>query len=152
MLFDAYPHVYGGAQRTDHLLARELPRHGWTLLTITPGGGLFVDRLRAEDLPVEVVPVPAALAHYGHATRGLRALSAALLLPLYWLRLTRALRRHRPAVVHVVDHRGLLLAGVPARLERCARRLARASHGSGPSAQPRSGPDWPTASSSRRTR
>jgi len=118
VLFDAYPHVYGGAQRTDHLLARELPRCGWTLLTVTPAEGLFVERLRAEGLPVEVVPVPAALAHYGHGTRGFRALSAALLLPLYWLRLARALRRHRPADVHVVDHRGLLLAGVPARLSR----------------------------------
>lgn len=116
MLFDAYPHVYGGAQRTDHLLARELPARGWELITMVPSDGALPDRLRADDLPVEVVPAPGGLGHYGHATTGARALLAAVLLPVYWLRLGRALRRRRPAVVHVVDHRGLVLAGVPARL------------------------------------
>lgn len=116
VLFDAYPHVYGGAQRTDHLLARELPARGWELITMVPSDGAFPDRLRADHLPVEVVPAPGGLGRYGHATTGVRALLAAVLLPAYWLRLGRALRRHRPAVVHVIDHRGLVLAGVPARL------------------------------------
>lgn len=116
VLFDAYPHVYGGAQRTDHLLARGLPARGWDLLTLTTGVGTFTDRLHADGLAVEVVPVPTALSHYGRATVGARAVLALLLLPRYWLRLVRVLRRLHPTVAHVVDHRGLLLAGLPARL------------------------------------
>ncbi|MGQ0617755.1 MAG: glycosyltransferase, partial [Acidimicrobiia bacterium] len=45
-----------------------------------------------------------------------RAARAAGAVPVYWLRLARRLRRDRPAVVHVVDARGMVLAGVPARL------------------------------------
>lgn len=116
VLFDAYPHVYGGAQRTDHLLARALPDAGWDLLTVTTADGPFTERLRADQLPVTVVPVPRALGRYGRTTTGARGIVALLWLPVYWYRLARALRRVRPAVAHVVDHRGLLLAGLPARL------------------------------------
>jgi glycosyltransferase involved in cell wall biosynthesis len=116
VLFDAYPHVYGGAQRTDHLLARFLPERGWRLLTVTPADGPFPKRLHDEGLPVQVLAAPPALTRYGRSTTGPRAAMAALRLPGYWLRLTRALRRAHPEVVHVVDHRGLLLAGLPARL------------------------------------
>jgi glycosyltransferase involved in cell wall biosynthesis len=38
-----------------------------------------------------------------------------LRLPAWWIRLGRELRRRRLAVVNVIDHRGLLLAGLPAR-------------------------------------
>ncbi|MDP1821511.1 MAG: glycosyltransferase family 4 protein [Acidimicrobiales bacterium] len=116
VLFDAYPHTYGGAQRIDHLLARELPARGWSLHTITPGPGVFPDRLAADDLLATVVPVPASLGGYGRSTTGGALGRAALALPGYWLRLWRAFRRLRPDVVAVVDHRGMVLAGVPARL------------------------------------
>lgn len=115
VIFDAYPHVYGGAQRTDHLLARDLPTRGWTLTVITPGAGPFTDRLAGEGLPAQVVATPRALGRYGRATTGVRAAAAAAVLPVYWIRLARALRRLAPDVVHVVDHRGLVLAGLPAR-------------------------------------
>jgi glycosyltransferase involved in cell wall biosynthesis len=115
VLFDAYPHVYGGAQRTDHLLARGLPARGWRLVVMVPGEGAFPDRLRAEGLPVEVVSAPPALGAYGRVTTGAARARALAALPRYWLRLHRALRGERPAVVHVVDHRGLVLAGLPAR-------------------------------------
>ena len=116
VLFDAYPHVYGGAQRTDHLLARELPERGWALLTVVPADGPFPERLRDEGHAVEVVPVPRPLRRYGRATTGPARALAVLALPAYWLRLLRRLRAARPEVVHVVDHRGLVLAGVAARL------------------------------------
>jgi glycosyltransferase involved in cell wall biosynthesis len=116
VLFDAYPHVYGGAQRTDHLLARALPALGWDLEVIVPADGTFPSRLRAEGLPVTVVEAPPSLRAYGRVTTGAARLRAGLALPRYWARLTRALRRRHPDVVHVVDHRGLVLAGWPARL------------------------------------
>jgi glycosyltransferase involved in cell wall biosynthesis len=114
VLFDAYPHVVGGAQRTDHLLARGLPARGWEVVTVTPADGPFPDRLRADGLPVVVVPAPRPLLRYGRVT-GARRLLALPALPLYWRRLRRALRDLRPEVVHVVDHRGLVLAAVAAR-------------------------------------
>lgn len=116
MLFDAYPHVYAGAQRIDHMLARQMPDRGWALTTVTTGSGPFVTRLIADGLPVQVVQVPAALSRYGRTTIGLRRARALVALPWYWVRLLRALRGLRPRVVHVTDHRGLVLAGVPARL------------------------------------
>jgi glycosyltransferase involved in cell wall biosynthesis len=116
VLFDAYPHVYGGAQRTDHLLARALPALGWDLEVIVPADGTFPARLRAEGLPVTVIEAPPSLRAYGRVTTGAARLRAALALPRYWARLTRALRHRHPDVVHVVDHRGLVLAGWPARL------------------------------------
>lgn len=118
VLVDAYPHVYGGAQRTDHLLARELPARGWRLEIVTPAGGPFPDRLRAEDLPVTVLEAPRALRTYGRATTGWAAVLALVALPAYWLRLARWLRATRAEVVHIVDHRGLVLALLPARLAR----------------------------------
>lgn len=116
VLFDAYPHVYGGAQRTDHLLARALPARGWRVVVMAPGEGTFPERLRAEGLPVVVVVAPPALAAYGRVTARRARIRAVVSLPRYWLRVRRALRCQRPDVVHVVDHRGLVLAGVPARL------------------------------------
>lgn len=117
-LFDAYPHVYGGAQRTDHLLSLLLPKRGWRLEIIVPAAGPFTERLAADGLPVTVVEAPPALRVYGRATTGLRAAWAALHLPWWWYRLNRTLRQHDVEVTHVVDHRGLLLAGVAARAAR----------------------------------
>ena len=117
-LFDAYPHVYGGAQRTDHLLAARLPSRGWHVEVIVPAPGAFTERLAADDLPFAVVPAPGPLRVYGRATTRWRALLATAVLPLWWVRLTRALRRRRIEVTHVVDHRGLVLAGVAARAAR----------------------------------
>jgi glycosyltransferase involved in cell wall biosynthesis len=116
VLFDAYPHTYGGAQRTDHLLARALPGRGWDLVTCTPGEGVFTERLLADGLPVVVLATPGPLGQYGRVTTGWRRGLALPFLPLYWLRVLRRLRRERPAVVHIVDHRALVLAGPPARL------------------------------------
>lgn len=116
VLFDAYPHVYGGAQRTDHLLALGLPERGWSLDVVVPAEGPFAERLRSDGLAVHVVHAPGPLGRYGRSTTGTRAASAAAALPGWWFRLARQLRRLRAEVVHVVDHRGLVLAAIPARL------------------------------------
>lgn len=121
VLFDAYPHVYGGAQRTDHLLALLLPSRGWEVDVVVPADGAFPERLRADGIHVDVVPVPAPLRVYGRATTRARAAAAVLALPWWWVRFARELRRRRPDAVHVVDHRGLVLGGIPVRLAR--RRL-----------------------------
>ena len=118
VLFDAYPHVYAGAQRVDHLLAARLPAEGWHVDVLVPADGPFPERLRAEGLPVRIVATPPALSRYGRATTGLGRVRAAAALPRYWWRLARELRRARPDLVHVIDHRGLVLAAVPARLRR----------------------------------
>ena len=118
VLFDAYPHVYAGAQRIDHLLAARLPAAGWAVEVVVPAEGVFAERLRADGLPVRVVATPPALSRYGRETTGLARVRAAAALPRYWWRLARELRRARPDLVHVVDHRGLVLAAVPARLCR----------------------------------
>lgn len=115
VLFDAYPNVYGGAQRTDHLLALAMPARGWDVKVVVPGPGPLVDRLRDDGVEPVVLPAPAALGRYGRSTTGRRAALAALSLPGWWLRLTRCFRRLGAEVVHVVDHRGLVLGGVAAR-------------------------------------
>src|SRR5205823_13307246 len=77
----------------------------------------FTDALRTGGILVRVLDVPPALAHYGRSTRGWRALRAAVALPRLWVRVARQLRG-RATVVHVDDHRGLVLVGPAARLAR----------------------------------
>jgi glycosyltransferase involved in cell wall biosynthesis len=115
VLVDAYPHVYGGAQRIDHLLADGLRGAGWAVEVVVPDDGPFPARLRSAGLPVTVLPAPPPLRRYGRSTTGRHALRASLALPRWWWRVGRLLRDRRPDVVHVVDHRGLVLAGLPAR-------------------------------------
>ena len=117
VLLDAYPHVVGGAQRTDLLLAHGMPARGWDVHVVTPAEGPFPQRLRDEAAPVTVVPAPRRLLRYGRAGGAARLLAVAAL-PLWWVRLWRALRRLRPEVVHLVDHRGLVLGALPARAVR----------------------------------
>ena len=113
--FDAYPHVYAGAQRSTQQLAVGLRRCGWDVEVVLPDDGAFAETLRAGNVPLRVVPVPPALRHYGHTTTGARAVRAALALPRYWWRLRSALRG-RADVIHVNDQRGMVLAGPAARL------------------------------------
>ncbi|MGI8663277.1 MAG: glycosyltransferase family 4 protein [Acidimicrobiales bacterium] len=115
VLFDAYPHVYGGAQRTAHLLAQAMPARGWAVSVVVPADGPFTRRLVAGGLEVTILRPPASLARYGRTTTRHHLLAAAALLPWWWLRLTLELRRRHPDVVHVVDQRGLILAALPAR-------------------------------------
>lgn len=113
--FEPYPHLYGGGQRTTHLLAGALRARGLEVTVVVPAGGAMVERLQADGLDCSIVTLPAALATYGHRTP--RAAAAAAL-PVAWARLGRTWRDLRPDVVHATNLRGMLLAGPPARALR----------------------------------
>lgn len=115
VFFDAYPHLYGGAQRLTHRLARELRNRGLDIAVLTTGWGRFTDHLGADHIPTTVVPTPAALSHYGRATTGRRRLRALAALPPYWSRVTRAIGAERAQLVHLNDHRAMVLGLLPAR-------------------------------------
>jgi glycosyltransferase involved in cell wall biosynthesis len=112
--FDPYPHVLGGAQVVTLAVAGELRRRGIGARVLTTGEGPLVSRARADGIQCSLVKLPPALAVYGHRTVGTPRIQAVAALPIAWTRVARALRP-RPAVVHVTDLRGALLAGPPAR-------------------------------------
>ena len=116
LLFEAYPHVYGGAQQVTRALARHLPRAGWEPVVVMTGDGPVADLLRADGVRVQVVAAPPALDVYGEGLRSRRAAPAALALPRYWSRLRRALAG--AAVAYTATLRGTILAGPAARLAR----------------------------------
>jgi len=116
VFFAAYPHVYGGTERTLELLARGLADRGWTVEVVLPGTGPVVDQLAGAGIDVDVVPAPPSLLVYGRATRGGRAVAAAAALPAYWTRVRRRVRG--VDVVHAFAQRGIALAGPAARLAR----------------------------------
>jgi glycosyltransferase involved in cell wall biosynthesis len=120
VLFDAYPHVLGGSQRVLLQLAEHLVGGGFRPVVMAPGAGPLVDHGLTRGLDARVVAVPRALGRYGGTTTRGRKVLAVLALPRYWLKLLRTFRRLRPRVVHANDHRGVLLAGVPARLARAS--------------------------------
>ena len=115
-MFDAYPHVVAGAQRVGLLLARGAADRGWTVTIVTPNDGPFVERCRAEEIPSAVVQAPRSLLRYGRSTTPRQAAMACADLFRYWARLRRWITEQQIEVVHVHDHRGMLLAGAPARM------------------------------------
>lgn len=114
--FDAYPHTLGGAQRTMLDIAAGVARRDVSVSIHLPGEGPVADEARARGLDVSIWHAPPALRIYGGGTRNGRAVLAALSA----LRGTVRLRREFRAVdvVHVNDHRGMLLAAPAARLAR----------------------------------
>lgn len=116
MMFDPYPHGYGGSQRVMHRQACTLLARGAAVCVVLPGRGAFFDELVAAGIPTRLVPAPPALTIFGRQTTGVKAVRAAAALPRYWLRLARVMRSWRPTIVHINDHRGAVLATVAARL------------------------------------
>ena len=117
VIVDAYPHLFGGAQRVAGTIATGLGRRGWQARVLCPREGLGTQRLREQGVPLEVVPAPPALLRYGATTTGVKALRAVAALPRYWWWLARRLRQEAD-VVWAHDLRGALLAGPAARLAR----------------------------------
>jgi glycosyltransferase involved in cell wall biosynthesis len=115
--FDAYPEMHAGAQRMVGLGAGGLPSRGWTADVVLPGPGQLASVLAEHDISVAVEQLPAALARSNLRTSPLAATRAIVALPTYWWRLARRLAR-TPGVVHVQDHRGLILAGPAVVLAR----------------------------------
>jgi len=118
LLVDAYPHLMGGAQRTLLALGAELRRRHGDVTVLVPGEGPLAEAARRSGLEVRAPEVPAALSRYGRQTRGASAASAAASLPPVWARLARVIASSGAEVVHVNDHRALLLAGPASRLAR----------------------------------
>lgn len=118
VIFDAYPHAYAGAQRATLASARGLRDAGWDATVVLPGEGLFASRLREDGIPVRVVAAPRVLSRFGHydgeGAWWRTALVAAPALPAYWWTLHGAMRDGE--LLHVNDHRGLVLAAPAARL------------------------------------
>lgn len=111
-LFEAYPDLYYGAQQATHALARSLRSDMREVSLFVPAEGVLAERFAADGLMVTVVRAPAALRRYGSQRSRVRAVAA---LPRYWWRL-RGQLRGRVDLLHINDHRGLLVAGPAARL------------------------------------
>lgn len=116
LFFDPYPHAFGGSQRVMLRQALCLQERRVPVAVMLPSGGSFFDELTAAGIAPLVVPAPPALSVFGRQTTGSKAVRAAASLPAYWARLARAMRSWGPTIVHVNDHRGGVLAAVPARL------------------------------------
>jgi glycosyltransferase involved in cell wall biosynthesis len=129
--FHAYPHQYAGAQRLTQALAYELTQRGHTSTIVLTDEGPFAERLRGDGASVRIVPAPASWRAYGRSLERGGASTAIASLPGYWLRLRRAFRSLGADVVHVNDHRGILLAGMGAALAR--KPIVWHLHGSYPS-------------------
>ncbi len=131
VFFHAYPHQYAGAQRLTHALAVELTQRGHTATIVLTDEGPFAEQLRADEVVVRIVPAPPSWRAYGHSLERSGAVRAIASLPRYWLELRRAFRSLEADVVHVNDHRGILLAGMGAALAR--KPVVWHLHGSYPS-------------------
>jgi glycosyltransferase involved in cell wall biosynthesis len=114
--FHPYPHQYAGAQRLTQALACELATRGHRAIIVVPDEGPFTERLRAAGLPIRIVRAPSSWRAYGRSLERTGAAAAIASLPRYWLKVRAVLRSLGADVVHVNDHRGILLAGAGAAL------------------------------------
>ncbi len=115
--FEAYGHVYAGAQRIVHLLAEHLPNHGFTTDVVLNRDGPVAERIAASGVEVTVIPTARGLDHYGGSTTGARIPTALAALPSYWRTLAQHLRARR-GLVHGCSQRSVILAAPAARLAR----------------------------------
>ena len=113
-MFDPYPQVVAGAQRTTLLMVRGLQERGWQFTVATPGPGPFVDAIRSAGIDYLPLPLPPALMRYSHRTAGSNAVKAAVRLPEVWVRTARALKS-RFDIAHTIDARGQILLAPAAR-------------------------------------
>jgi glycosyltransferase involved in cell wall biosynthesis len=114
VFYDDHPRNDGGATIWTRTVAGELSRRAWDVCILFPDEGVAVTRARESGLPVRIVRAPALLRRYGRRLRPIEGLGLLAALPWYWLRLASRLRS--ADIVHVADHRGLVLAGPAARL------------------------------------
>jgi glycosyltransferase involved in cell wall biosynthesis len=116
--FHPYPHQFAGAQRLTQVLAHALELRGCTVTVLVPDDGPFPEILARDGIATEIVRAPPPLRRYGGALKGPLAIPGTGALIAYWPKLASALRRLDPDVLHVNNHRGVLLAGPAARLAR----------------------------------
>jgi glycosyltransferase involved in cell wall biosynthesis len=115
---DAYPHQYGGAQRMTLLLAEQLARRGWHTEFWPTAEGTVAAVARERGITVRALDLPPALRHYGGSTFTTGALAKAVAAaPAVMRTLARDLRAAAD-VVHLNDHRAVVIAGPSARWAR----------------------------------
>jgi glycosyltransferase involved in cell wall biosynthesis len=109
--FHCYPHALGGSQRVVRTYALALRASGRDADVILPGPGPFAEALARDGVPVVRVDAPKLLRVFGGSEKLAPKILGALGLPIYWWRIARHLRVNRPDLLHVNDHRGIVMAG-----------------------------------------
>ena len=113
---DGYPDTVGGA----HVVARDLARSGqatgaFSVTVVLPAVGAASRWLEGQGVQVQVVAAPRSLTRVAGSWRA-RLLPLVWQLPRFWWALAQALRT--ADLVHLNDHRGLVLAGPAALVSR----------------------------------
>jgi len=102
-------------------MVEALTESGFATHVILPDAGSLLDRLEESGQSPQVVAAPSSLRVYGRSRTPTVFWRAAAALPLYWVRLYLHLRRTRPDILHMNDHRGVIMAAPAAVLLRIPR-------------------------------
>lgn len=113
--YDDHPYDDAGAARWTRTVATALSGRGWRVSIVFPHEGAAASAARSDGLPVVIAATPQPLRRYGSELSLPGRARAGAALPGYWWALGATLGRLAD-VVHVNDHRGLLLAAPAARL------------------------------------
>ena len=120
LFFGDVPHRLAGAQKSLLAALRHVTEFGVEPSVVFPADGVFVQACRAAGLRVRILPAPPAFQSFGRAlTRlgwaGQMDVIVTELLP-YAARLARLIDAERAEVVHYNTPRGVIMAGLGARL------------------------------------
>lgn len=120
IFFGDVPHRMAGAQRSLLAALRHVADLGLDPTVVFPGEGLFADACREAGLRVRVLPAPPSFHSFGRALTRIGVASqvgvmATELVP-YAVRLARLIDAERADVVHYNTARGVIMAGLGARL------------------------------------
>jgi glycosyltransferase involved in cell wall biosynthesis len=131
--FHAYPHQVAGAQRVTLQMLTADARRGERAILVLPGEGLFADYARDAGHRVRICRSARGLQTFGRSGGSSLAVRRAFAVLVFWFRLAGVLRKEGCTLLHANDHRGVLLAALPAR----ALRLPVVWHAHGPLANRR---------------
>jgi len=114
-LFQPYYLGWGGTEKVAYDLARYLPEQGIGLKIVTPGKGVFTERLEQAGLPYEVLEAPEILNKFGGAFYSFgfsEALDFALKMLQYNWRLSRWIKKEKLDLVILNGARASVIAGL----------------------------------------
>ncbi|RMH41134.1 MAG: glycosyltransferase [Deltaproteobacteria bacterium] len=122
LFFVDVPHRFAGAQRSLLAALSRIEEHGVDPLVVFPGPGKCVDRYRATGVRTRIVHAPPALMTFGkvHLRAGWwhRGRTLARAVVPYSVKLARLVVREHIDVIHYNTPRGILAAGLAAKLSR----------------------------------